>query len=288
MSNEKYIGIFDSGFGGLSVLRILAKKFPYENFIYYADSINAPYGVKDKKTIIELAKESTKKLLNINPNIKLFVLACNTVTVSAMDELKKEFPKIQIIGTSPNFSELIKPLSTIKSKTSTIQFIDKKIKVDIKSSKKILLILCTRATKDSKYLQNEIKKYSRFFEIRVVSAPEIVNYVENNQIKSSDCDEYIKNILYNQKNIDYLMLACTHFPFAIDIIKKYINEEVIIIDNGKITANNVCNYIKNDNKATDNNKRYIKIIDTKGGYEREKTYMELLENKDIKFINFSS
>ena len=285
MNNEKYIGVFDSGFGGLSVLRLLIQKFPTENFIFYGDSVNAPYGTKDKNTIIELVKKSVYSLLKINPNIKLLVLACNTATVSSIDELKKEFPHIKIIGTKPSLHVLIEPSTILKSKTSHISFIDKKLNVNIDKNKKKVLILSTAATKNSKFLNDEINNYKKFFDIQVISAPEIVYYVENMMVDSDECDEYIKNILYNQNDIDYLMLACTHFPFAAHIIKKYINENATIIDNGEITVDNVTKYLKNNTNDNEYNNRYIKIIDTQGGYDREKMYTKLLSNANIEFLN---
>lgn len=285
MNNEKYIGVFDSGFGGLSVLRLLVEKYPNENFIFYGDSINAPYGIKDKNTIIELVKKSVYNLIAYNPNIKLLVLACNTATVSSLEELKTEFPNINIIGTKPSLHVLIEPSTTLNYKNSHFSFIDKKFNVNIDKNKKKVLILSTTATKNSKFLNDEINNYKDFFDIQVISAPEIVYYVESMMVDSNECDEYIKNILFNQKDIDYLMLACTHFPFAINIIKKYINNDTIIIDNGEITVSNISKYLKNNTNQNENNKRYIKIIDTQGGYDREQMYTKLLSNSNIEFLN---
>lgn len=285
MNNEKYIGVFDSGFGGLSVLRLLVEKYPNENFIFYGDSVNAPYGIKDKNTIIELVKKSVYNLIAYNPNIKLLVLACNTATVSSLEELKTEFPNINIIGTKPSLHVLIEPSTTLNYKSSHFSFIDKKFNVNIDKNKKKVLILSTTATKNSKFLNDEINNYKDFFDIQVISAPEIVYYVESMMVDSNECDEYIKNILFNQKDIDYLMLACTHFPFAINIIKKYINNDTIIIDNGEITVSNMSKYLKNNTNQNENNKRYIKIIDTQGGYDREQMYTKLLSNSNIEFLN---
>ena len=235
MNNNDFIGVFDSGFGGLSVLRGLAEKLPNENYIFLADSKNAPYGKKNINEIQELVNNAIITLKNQEGNMKLLVLACNTATVSAIDKMKTIYPQLEIIGTKPSFDRIIMSNTILKSKTSNINFTNGNINVDIKKNKQKILILCTPATKNSTYLKNEIKQYNKFFDIEVVSAPEIVEYVEKMKIDSPECEEYIQNILYNEKNIDYLMLGCTHFPFVIDTIKKYIDENVKIIDNGNIT-----------------------------------------------------
>ena len=285
MNNNDFIGVFDSGFGGLSVLKGLVEKLPNENYIFLADSKNAPYGKRSTEEIQDLVNKAIMTLKKQDGNMKLLVLACNTATVQALEQMNQLHPDLAIIGTKPRFDTVIMPNTTLKSKISTFNFKNGNLNVDVDKNKQKVLVLCTPATKNSSYLKKEISQFKKFFDIEVIAAPEIVEYVEDIKTDSPECEEYIQNILYNVKNIDYLMLGCTHFPFVLNIIKKYIDENVKIIDNANATIESSVEYLKLKNLISDNNQNnYIKIIDTANEVERQAIYKKMLNNENIIFI----
>ena len=278
-----YIGVFDSGLGGLSVMNELYKLMPHEKFLYLADSKNNPYGLKSKKNITDLSINCVKRLLDFN--VKTVVVACNTATVNSINVLNKIFNDIKIFGTYPTLKKIIinNKNQIIKNTNIDIKIVNKKIIKSINTEKKNILILSTTATKKSKYIKNEIKSYKKFFNIFIEEADEIVRYVEKADIENMNLKNYIKNIICKYKKIDNILLACTHFNFVETIIKKFIYNDCFITSNTDLPANECYNYLYKNN-LLNNNKTEIKIIDTLFDKNREIIYKKLLNNNNLEFI----
>lgn len=211
MEKQAPIGIFDSGIGGLSIWREIIKLMPFENTVYLADNKNAPYGRKTKSEIVSLSIKNTEFLLE--QGAKVIVVACNTATTNAIRELRKSFPNIQFIGTEP----AIKPAA-------------------LGSETKSIAVLATYNTINSEaYHLAQKKAYMRNIDLLSIAGNGLVELIEAGKLNSPEIDlllkEYLLQII-NSKNIDYLVLGCTHYPFLRDKIKTVLPLSVNIIDSG--------------------------------------------------------
>ena len=278
MENKQYIGFIDSGFGGSSVLKEAIKLMPNEKFIFYADSINAPYGTRTKEDILNLTKIMINRLLDYN--LKALVIACNTISVNCYNDLIKSYPDLKIFETKPALYSILSKDLVLKENEYRLSF-DNKPKLEIKSNKKSILIIATEATINSPFLKKEIKTYGNYFDITKKATGEFVRYVEQMQIDSKECENYAKSII--DKHYDYIVLGCTHFPFVKDILRKWTDYSTIFIDNGKLTANNCFEYLKTNN-LLNNDKFELKIIDTNINDKRKAMYKTLLCIDNISFI----
>lgn len=211
MNSTDPIGLFDSGIGGTSIWKEVHALLPNENTIYLADSKNAPYGLKSKEEIIFLSEKNTEILLE--QNCKLIVVACNTATTNAIKELRAKY-KVPFIGIEP----AIKP-AALQSKTQTIG------------------ILATKGTLNSALFHENVAKHP---EVKIVEqiGHGLVQLIENDAIASEEMTELLKSYLLPmvEKNIDYLVLGCSHYPYLIPQIKKIIPAKIKIIDSGEAVA----------------------------------------------------
>ncbi len=212
MNSINPIGVFDSGIGGISIWKEIVSLLPNENTIYLADSKNAPYGQKSKEEIIALSVKNTKFL--IDKGCKLIVVACNTATTNAIDYLRKHFD-IPFIGIEP----AIKP-AALQTKTKHIG------------------ILATKGTLNSKLFSTTSDKFSDEIHIVEQIGEGLVSLIEAGKINSKEMDLLLKSHLNQllKKNIDYLVLGCSHYPFLIPQIKKIIPRSISIIDSGEAVA----------------------------------------------------
>jgi len=197
--NRDLIGVFDSGKGGLTVLAELQNTLPNESFLYYGDIANLPFGSKSKEELLEINRTIISYM--INKGAKLIVLACNTSSAIALPIMKKEFPKIPIIGIiGPAINEAIS--------------ITKNEKIGV---------FATEATINSHIYQKTIKAHNPGITVTEIGCPEFVPIVENNLIQSSKTKEIVKKCLDNmlKENIDTLIHGCTHYPFLEGVMKEY-------------------------------------------------------------------
>ncbi len=211
MKNNNPIGLFDSGIGGTSIWAAINDLMPNEDTIYLADSANAPYGKKSKEEIIDLSFKNTEVLLN--RNCKIMVVACNTATTNAIKELRAKYD-IPFIGIEP----AIKP-AAINSKTQTIG------------------VLATKGTLTSELFNKTIELYHDTKIVEQVGYG-LVELIENGELNSSEMTELLHSYLdpMIQKNIDYLVLGCSHYPYLIPQIKKMLPKNIQIIDSGEAVA----------------------------------------------------
>lgn len=218
-SNNQPIGIFDSGIGGTSIWKAIHQLLPNEKTIYLADSKNAPYGQKSKQEIIELSMKNTDFLLEMN--CKLIVVACNTATTNAIQELRAKYD-IPFIGIEP----AIKPAVT-HSKTQ------------------IIGILATQGTLNSELFNKTTEKYQDTKIIEQVGHG-LVQLIENGDIDSPEMTKLLHSYLTPmiEANIDYLVLGCSHYPYLIPQIKKILPEHIQIIDSGEAVAKQTRNILR--------------------------------------------
>lgn len=219
MTNNKPIGIFDSGIGGTSIWAKIHELLPNEETIYLADSKNAPYGQKSKTEIIALCCKNTELLLEMD--CKLIVVACNTATTNAIQELRSMY-NVPFIGIEP----AIKPAAT-HSKTQTIG------------------ILATQGTLNSELFNKNVEKFHNTKIIEQVGHG-LVQLIENGEINSPQMATLLEAYLTPMidANIDYLVLGCSHYPYLIPHIKKILPPHIHIIDSGEAVARQTQNVLK--------------------------------------------
>ncbi|HEY5563740.1 MAG TPA: glutamate racemase [Clostridiaceae bacterium] len=190
--NEYPIGFFDSGIGGISVLRQAVKLLPKENFVYLGDSRNAPYGKRSTEDVRELTLIGANILYK--RGIKAIVIACNTATSAAIEDLRKRYLNIPVIGIEP----AIKPA------------------VKLKKIGKII-IMATAVTINEIKFNNLCKKYSDEADILPLPCPGLVELIEDGKYISDEVFTYLKEKLlpYSKAPISSIVLGCTHYPFII-------------------------------------------------------------------------
>ena len=232
--SEKPICFFDSGIGGSTILKEVIRQLPNENYIYYADSINNPYGNKTKEELFNIVNNIVNKLLKYNP--KLIVCACNTATAMVLNDIRKNYPNIVFVGTEP-------AIKVIHDK-----YYDKKT-----------IILTTTGTGESKRFKKLYNTY-KTDKCNLVEAPLLAELIEQDK----DTYPYLKELLKDYKDIEVVVLGCTHFPLAKDAIKKVLGN-VTFIDGSMGIANRVKSLLK-DNINSKNGS--IKIISTKDNVEK--------------------
>ena len=211
MSNAP-IGIFDSGIGGITIYQEIHMLLPNENIIYLADSKNAPYGEKSKEKIIEYSIKNTEFLLD--KNCKLIVVACNTASTNAVKYLRNHY-QVPFIRVQP----AIKP-AALNTKTKTVG------------------ILATNGTLKSELLYETSQRFASGVRVVEQVGEGLVSLIESGETDSKEMTALLNKYLQPMlaKDIDQLVLGCTHYPFLIPQIKKIVGNKVTILDSGEAIA----------------------------------------------------
>ena len=215
------IGVFDSGLGGLTVVRAIKRILPEESIIYLGDTAHLPYGTKSSDSIIKFSFANTKFL--IEKGVKAIVVACNTSSATALKKLKEHF-SIPIFG-------VIEPGS----------------KTAVKSTKnKKIGVIGTTATIRSKAYQKELGALNPSLNIYAKSCPLFVPLIEegwvDNEVTEKVAEIYLTEL--KKHNIDTLILGCTHYPLIKKTIQKVMGDDVILIDSGESVALWLKNFLK--------------------------------------------
>lgn len=258
--NSKPIGIFDSGFGGITILRELLKLMPNENYIYLGDNKNIPYGDKSKKEIAKLSSKMADFL--IRKNCKILVIGCNTISASAYEILKEKYnvPIIEVISNA--------------------------CKNAISDSNNIS-IMATKFTVKSKIYIKKIKEYNKDIKITQISCAYLCPMIENGWQNYKNRFEILKNYIKKiDSDSDSLILACTHYPLIIKDIKKVLKEDKNniknIIEPSRKTALSVKKYLKKNNILNNNDKIKNRLIicTTSEDKNKAKNLLKIFLNKE--------
>ncbi len=222
------IGVFDSGYGGLTVLNEIVKRLPLYDYIYLGDNARSPYGTRSFDTVYEYTLESVNWLLQ--KNCPLIILACNTASAKALRTIQqKDLPKF---GNNKRVLGVIRPTAEI---------------IGNYSKTKEIGILGTNGTVESKSYPIEIEKFFPDVHVSQHACPLWVPLVENYEYKSEGADYFIKKdidkLLNNSKQIDTILLACTHYPLLLNKIQKYLPAEIKVISQGSIVAKSLAAYL---------------------------------------------
>lgn len=206
------IGVFDSGVGGISVLRHLVALMPQERFLYYGDSANAPYGTKTTEQVRELTFAVAQKLLD--RGCKALVVACNTATAAAIEELRQAYPDTIIIGIEPAL------------KVAADHFPGGRIGV-----------MATPVTLREEKFDHLLHRFTESCQVVKLPAPGLVELVEHGKADSPEAEELLHPLLNPQEGkLDAVVLGCTHYPFAKNVIQKLLGEKTVLMDGGPGTA----------------------------------------------------
>ena len=221
---KRSIGVFDSGMGGVSTLIELKKVLPNEDFIYYGDSGNAPYGTRSNEEVLQLSLNVVEKL--IEKNVKAIVIACNTATSVAVKEIRRRYKDLIVVGIEPA------------------------LKVGIDMGAKNIMLMATNATLRGEKLNTLKSNYAQSCNVIGVPCPELVEIAENGLLKDANLckeqlDEYLKN--YENNSLDAIVLGCTHFLFYKEYIRELVGERCIIVDGNNGTARQLKKQLKNYN-----------------------------------------
>tara|TARA_B110000008_G_scaffold98072_1_gene100787 strand:- start:32 stop:811 length:780 start_codon:yes stop_codon:yes gene_type:complete len=223
MASNFPIGLFDSGIGGLSIYNEIKNSMPNESTIYIADNLNAPYGKKAESEIIQLSIKNTQKLVDLR--CKLIIVACNTATTNAIEVLRKKF-NIPIVGIEP----AIKP-AMLETKSNNIG------------------VLATEKTLSSNLFLKTSDRFSKGINIHEQIGFDLVKIIEENGINEEllipKLREYIEPML--EKNIDHLVLGCTHYYYLMYLLKKILPNGVKILDSSRAVTKRVKNLLKDYN-----------------------------------------
>lgn len=214
--NPSPIGIFDSGVGGLSVLRSIREQMPHENLIFIADQEHVPYGPRPPEEVLGFAEGITRFLLQ--QGVKLIVVACNTASAAALLSLRQEFPHIPFVGMEP----AVKPAAE-------------------KTNNKIVGVLATPATFQGALYASVVERFARDVTLIQHTCPGLVQQIEAGKLKDPRTRAILEEALIPMlaQGIDTVVLGCTHYPFVIPLIEDIVGPQVRVIDPAPAVARQV-------------------------------------------------
>ncbi len=222
------IGVFDSGYGGLTILKELVNTLPQYDYLYLGDNARAPYGSRSYETVYEYTLQCVQALFN--QGCELVILACNTASAKALRTIQqKDLPKI-----APNKRVLgvIRPTTEIVGNYTTSKEIG---------------IFATSGTVTSQSYIMEIEKFFPDIKVFQEACPMWVPLIENNELDGVGAnyfvEKHIQNLLKQSKNIDTVILGCTHYPLLKPLIEKHLPQGVKVLTQGKIVADGLTNYL---------------------------------------------
>lgn len=233
MSTKHPIGVFDSGYGGLTVLKEIVKALPEYDYAYLGDNARAPYGTRSFETVYEYTLQCVKQLFEMG--CPLVILACNTASAKALRNIQQKdlphlAPEKRVLG-------VIRPTTEVVGKYSKSGHVG---------------VLGTSGTVSSNSYPIEIKKFYPEITVHQEACPMWVPLVENNEFENEGADFFIEknlnNLLSKDKNIDTLILGCTHYPLLVNKIKKHLPSHITLLSQGEIVADSLGDYLKRHNE----------------------------------------
>lgn len=222
------IGVFDSGYGGLTILKELRRKLPEYDYLYLGDNARAPYGTRSFDIIYHYTLEAVTALFH--QGCHLVILACNTASAKALRTIQqKDLPKIdshrRVLGVIRPTAECIGPLTHTRH----------------------IGILATTGTINSKSYEMEIKKLHPDIHVEGLACPMWVPLVENFELDGAGTDYFVKKsleeLMEKDHNIDTIILGCTHYPLLLPLIQKHLSSKIKVIAQGEYIASSLQEYL---------------------------------------------
>ncbi|MBQ5830574.1 MAG: glutamate racemase [Alistipes sp.] len=254
--NNNPIGVYDSGFGGLSVWRELHRALPRESLIYLGDGKNCPYGNKSEEQIRELAERAVGDL--VERGCKMVVVACNTATAAAIEYLRERFSHIPIVGLEP----AVKPACAM-------------------TRSKVVGVMATERSLAGRKFLSTLERYGQGVEVLKVVGEGFVEAVEADAEQEPRTEELVRRAVEPmiERGADVIVLGCTHYPFLGDVIRRVVGDrEVAVIDSGEAVEKRVESLLdKFDLRCAEDNSPKLEFL----SYADEE-YRSRLERKALR------
>lgn len=252
-TKKDYIAVFDSGVGGISVLRHLLKRMPGERYLYFGDSANAPYGSRTTEEVRRLTLAAAETLLSEN-RIKALVIACNTATAAAVRDLRGAYPELIVIGIEPAL------------KLAADHFPGGRVGV-----------MATEVTLREEKFDTLLHRFDENCSVAKIPAPGLVQLIEQGKADSAETEALLRQVLlpYIGK-LDALVLGYTHYPFAAKAISRVLGEEVVLLDGGDGTARETKRRLEQAD-LLENGEGQVRITNSLGDAKMVALSFELLE-----------
>ncbi len=254
---EAPIGVFDSGLGGLSVVKTLRRLMPHENIIFFGDSARNPYGTKTKNEVREYSFEIVKSLSEIP--VKAVVIACNTATSAAAKELRKAF-EFDIVGMEP----ALKPAAELKTPSK-------------------IAVWATNLTLREEKFSHLRKRFDGDHDIVMVACPQLVQLVEHDQLQDQPLvEETLKHYIAKSQGAEFIVLGCTHFLFFKKQLQALLGNSARLIDGNEGTIRHLQALLKEKDLLAPEDQEGILVIQNSDLAHEElswKLYAQLKEQK---------
>ena len=254
---EYPIGVFDSGVGGLSVLREIRSLMPHENIIYFGDQGHVPYGPRRMEQIQDFSEGITRYLLA--QNSKVIVVACNTASAAALKYLRETFPDVQLVGMEP----AVKPAAE-KTQTGKVG------------------VLATPATFQGALYASVVERFANGVELFQNTCSGLVQQIELGNLNGDETRKILEGALHPmlEKNIDTVVLGCTHYPFVIPLIERIVGEKVRVIDPAPAVAKQVNRLVEAGGMANQNGQDGKVRFITSGEADSVRSIIKILLGSD--------
>jgi len=255
MKDTRPVVVFDSGVGGISVLREMVKLMPNEDFLFFGDSANAPYGTRTLEDVRELTVGHISRM--VDEGAKAVCLACNTATSAAVDRLREMYTDIPIIGIEP----ALKPAALSGGHPNVV-------------------VMATPMTLREAKFERLMARFADQAEIYRLPCPELVRFVEKGILSGAEVEAYLRQRFDSLGGVrpDCVVLGCTHFPFVCGAIKKVLGEGVKLFDGGEGTARQMKRRLAECGLSADEGRKgSVTIVNSAGTEEMLRLSRMLLE-----------
>ena len=261
------IGVFDSGIGGISVLRAMRAQMPNESIIYFGDQGHVPYGSRPMEQIQSFSEAITRFLLDHDS--KMIVVACNTASAAALKYLRSTFPDVTFVGMEP----AVKPAAET-TQTGRVG------------------VLATPATFQGALYASVVERFAAGVELMQSTCPGLVQQIEMGELHNGQTRKILEDALHPmlEKNIDTVVLGCTHYPFVIPLIQEVVGEKVRVIDPAPAVARQVQRLLEVQGKLNRSGVKGKVEFYTSGDVESMKSLLPVLfgEMGEVRFVRWKS
>ena len=264
MSSTQPIGVFDSGVGGLSVLRAMRELMPGENVVFFGDQGHVPYGPRPLEQVRNFSEGITRFLLE--EGAKLIVVACNTASAAALTHLRQTFPDVKFVGMEP----AVKPAAE-RTQTGVVG------------------VLATPATFQGALYASVVERFANGVQLFQNTCPGLVQQIEKGDLEGAETRRILEDALLPmlEKNIDTVVLGCTHYPFVIPLIQRICGESVRVIDPAPAVARQAQRLLEAERKGNAGGEGKVRFF-TSGEEARMERLLPLLlgETGKVQRVNW--
>ncbi|RPJ23050.1 MAG: glutamate racemase [Chloroflexi bacterium] len=265
-SSTSPIGIFDSGVGGISVLRAIREQMPEESVIYFGDQGHVPYGPRSMEQIQSFSEAITRFLLD--QRAKIIVVACNAASAAALKYLRKKFPEVQFVGMEP----AVKPAAE-RTQTGKVG------------------VLATPATFQGALFASVVERFANGVELLQDTCPGLVQQIELGRLNGEETRKILEAALLPmlEKNIDTVVLGCTHYPFVIPLIQQIVGERVRVIDPAPAVAKQTGRLLEAQGMSNDSEAKGEVKFHTSGNAQELESMLPILlgESGEVQEVKWS-